>query len=42
MGNGSNLLVSDAGFDGLVIHFGASFAQVSLEGTTMVAQAGRR
>lgn len=40
MGNGSNLLISDAGFEGLVIHFGSSFAQISLEGTTMVAQAG--
>lgn len=40
LGNGSNMLIADAGFDGLVIHFGPSFAQVSLDGTTLVAQAG--
>lgn len=40
IGRGSNMLISDAGFDGLVIHFGSSFAQTSLEGTTVTAQAG--
>ncbi len=40
IGNGSNLLVADGGFEGLVIHFGQQFAQVSLEGNTITAQAG--
>lgn len=40
LGNGSNLLVDDAGFDGLVIHFGEAFAQVHLEGNVLTAQAG--
>ena len=40
IGKGSNLLIDDHGFEGLVIHFGDQFAQVSLEGTTLTAQAG--
>ena len=40
VGKGSNLLIDDHGFDGLVIHFGEQFAQVTLEGTTLTAQAG--
>ncbi len=40
IGRGSNLLIDDTGFDGLVIHFGDQFAKVSLEGDTIVAQAG--
>ena len=40
IGNGSNLLVADEGFEGLVIHFGRQFAQVTLEGCVITAQAG--
>ena len=40
IGGGSNLLIEDAGFEGLVIHFGELFAQVRLEGSTICAQAG--
>ncbi|NLC33033.1 MAG: UDP-N-acetylmuramate dehydrogenase [Clostridiales bacterium] len=40
LGRGSNLVISDAGFDGLVIHFGQDFAQVTVEGTAIRAQAG--
>ena len=40
LGNGSNMLVSDQGFDGLVIHLGREFAQITLEGEYMDAQAG--
>ncbi|NLD33616.1 MAG: UDP-N-acetylmuramate dehydrogenase [Clostridiales bacterium] len=40
LGNGSNLLMDDAGFDGLVIRFGEAFSQVKLEGNTLTAQAG--
>lgn len=40
IGRGSNLLVDDAGFNGLVIHFGEQFAQVRLAGSRITAQAG--
>ena len=32
IGRGSNLLVSDAGFDGIVLHLGAGFAGLELPG----------
>ncbi len=38
VGNGSNLLVSDSGIDGVVLHIGASEIEVS--GTCMAVQAG--
>lgn len=40
LGNGSNLLVSDEGFRGLVISIGSKMAQVIVEGTKVTAQAG--
>ena len=40
IGNGSNLLVADEGFEGLVIHFGRQYARVTLEGNVITAQAG--
>lgn len=40
IGNGSNLLVADEGYEGLIIHFGRQFARVTLEGYTITAQAG--
>jgi UDP-N-acetylmuramate dehydrogenase len=40
IGNGSNMLVSDEGFDGLVIHFGSGFSDVSVDGCIVEAQAG--
>lgn len=39
IGKGSNLLVSDAGFDGLAIRLGQAFAGVTVTGTTMRAGA---
>ena len=33
LGNGSNLLVADTGFPGLVVHLGPAFAELSIEGT---------
>lgn len=39
VGKGSNLLVADAGFDGLVLHLGDAFAAVGIDGTTVVAGA---
>lgn len=35
LGRGSNLLVADAGFAGLVVSLGESFADVNIEGTTV-------
>jgi UDP-N-acetylmuramate dehydrogenase len=37
LGNGSNLLVSDDGFRGLVVHLGESLAAIDLDGTTVNA-----
>jgi UDP-N-acetylmuramate dehydrogenase len=36
-GNGSNMLVADSGFPGLVVHLGAGFADLQIEGTTVRA-----
>lgn len=33
VGKGSNLLVADAGFDGLALHLGAAFESVDIDGT---------
>ncbi len=40
LGNGSNLLVSDSGFDGAVIQIGKGFDAVSIEGCQVCAGAG--
>ncbi len=40
MGNGSNLLVSDKGYRGLVISIGKELAGITCEGTRITAQAG--
>ncbi len=40
LGNGSNLLVSDTGYDGVVLHIGAGIRKISVEGTQITAQAG--
>lgn len=40
LGNGSNLLIPDSGFPGLVIHFGNQFADMRLEGDWIHAQSG--
>ncbi len=40
VGNGSNLLVSDEGIRGLVIHLGKSFSEVERDGEIIKAQAG--
>ena len=39
-GNGSNLLVSDRGYDGLILHLGKSFEKISLTDDVVTAQAG--
>lgn len=40
IGRGSNLLVADEGFDGLVLRLGESFATVEIEGPMVIAGAG--
>ena len=40
LGNGSNLLVSDKGYRGLVISIGKDMAKVTVEGSLITAQAG--
>ena len=40
IGNGSNLLVSDQGIDGVVLKLGKAFSQVKQEGVCLLAQAG--
>ena len=37
LGRGSNLVVSDVGFDGLVIRLGPSFGHVEVDGTEVRA-----
>ena len=40
LGNGSNLLVSDQGYDGVIIQLSQNLNAVSIEGQTITAQAG--
>lgn len=40
LGNGSNLLVSDQGYDGVVVHIGANMRDISVEGTEVTAKTG--
>lgn len=40
LGNGSNLLVGDKGFEGVILHLGERFNSITVEGNTITAQAG--
>ena len=40
IGRGSNLLVSDEGYRGLILHIGSGLADVQIEGTTVRAESG--
>ncbi len=40
LGRGSNLLVADVGFDGVTIHMGSGFAEISYDGLEVTAGAG--
>lgn len=40
LGNGSNLLVSDRGYDGVVLHIGSGMRGIAVEGTRIEVQAG--
>ncbi len=37
VGRGSNLLVADAGFDGIVVHLGGAFDEITIEGERVIA-----
>lgn len=40
LGNGSNLLVGDRGYDGVVVHLGKEYSQISVSDNSMEIQAG--
>ncbi len=40
LGNGSNLLVRDKGYEGVILHLGERFNSITVEGNTITAQAG--
>ncbi len=40
LGNGSNLLVSDEGYEGIILQIGDRFGRIETEGTRMKVQAG--
>ncbi len=40
LGNGSNLLVSDKGYEGVVLHVGSHMQRIEVQGNRMVVQAG--
>ena len=40
IGNGSNLLVSDEGYDGMIIHIGKNMSYIAVNGENIVAEAG--
>ena len=40
MGNGSNLLFTDKGYDGVVVQIGSKFADITVEGNQITAQSG--
>ena len=42
LGNGSNLLVSDSGYRGIILQIGQKMSRIRVEGCTVIAQAGAR
>lgn len=40
LGNGSNLLVGDKGYQGVILHLGERFSEIAVEGESITAQAG--
>ncbi len=40
MGNGSNILVADSGYAGVVLHLGRDFSEIRREGNDLICQAG--
>lgn len=40
LGKGSNIIASDNGFNGVILHFGSDFSEVTVDGNTITAQTG--
>lgn len=40
LGRGSNILASDEGFDGVILHFGSDFSKIDEYGTKLIVQSG--
>ncbi len=40
LGNGSNVLFTDAGYDGMIIQIGSAMSEIRVDGTSVYAQAG--
>lgn len=40
LGNGSNMLFSDEGYDGIIIYIGGNMSEIRVEGTSLYAEAG--
>ncbi len=40
LGNGTNVLAADAGYDGVIVHFGTGLRDIRVEGNTIEAEAG--
>lgn len=40
LGKGSNILASDEGYRGVILHLGNAFSEITVSGTTMTCQAG--
>lgn len=40
LGNGTNLLVSDEGYSGMILHIGKNYSDIAVEGNRIHAQAG--
>lgn len=40
MGNGSNILVSDNGYPGVILHLGRDYSAITMDGTMLCCQAG--
>lgn len=40
LGNGSNLLVGDKGYQGVILHIGSQMAQIEMNGKQIIAEAG--
>lgn len=40
IGKGSNIIASDNGFDGVILHFGSDFSDISVNGKSITAQSG--
>ena len=40
LGNGSNILAADSGYNGVILHLGKDFSQIRQDGDTLYCEAG--